>query len=181
MPCVGSSSFVSSAASRFLWPACHDLSVSVSRMHTCHFELLPDLIMSQFFEIIRLILCSRCRQNADGIRWQSWCNEKYWVVHCTSNCLPILGHLWSFAVFHSYEYPRFEQSSWSNRITGVSSNNCTVTNRSRSWTKTCAYSFICTAPVAVSRIWDFWSFSKYPLYLSSILLAQHCALKPPNP
>ena len=27
----------------------------------------------------------------------------------------------------------------------------------------------------------FWTFSKYPLYLSSILLAQHCALKLPNP
>ena len=23
---------------------------------------------------------------------------------------PLLGHLWSFVVFHSYEYPRFEQS-----------------------------------------------------------------------
>ena len=27
----------------------------------------------------------------------------------------------------------------------------------------------------------FWIFSKYPLYLSLILLAQHCALKIPNP
>ena len=27
----------------------------------------------------------------------------------------------------------------------------------------------------------FWTFSRYPLYLSSILLAQHCALKLPNP
>ena len=34
--------------------------------------------------------------------------------------------------------------------------------------------------VAVSRLWFFWTFSKYPLYLSSILLAQHCALKLPS-
>ena len=35
-------------------------------------------------------------------------------------------------------------------------------------------------PVAVSRIWGFRTFSQDPLYLSSILLAQHCALKLPN-
>ena len=36
------------------------------------------------------------------------------------------------------------------------------------------------APVAVSPHVEFWTFSTYPLYLSSILLAQHCALKLPN-
>ena len=35
--------------------------------------------------------------------------------------------------------------------------------------------------VAVSRLWGFWTFSKYPLNLGSSLLAQHCALKFPNP
>ena len=68
------------------------------------------------------------------------------------NCLPILGQLWSFAVFHSYEHPCFEQSLRINRIAGVSSSNCTVTNRSRSWTKTCAYSFVCTSPFAVTTV-----------------------------
>ena len=110
---------------------------------------------------------SRCwRQNAAGIWWQSGYNEKFWVVRCRNKCLPILGQLWSFAVFHSYEYPRFEQSSWSNRIAGVLSSNCTVTNRSRSWTKTCAYSFICTAPVCGKSLMGCWTFSKYPLRIS---------------
>ena len=36
------------------------------------------------------------------------------------------------------------------------------------------------SPVAVSRIWGLWTFSKYPLCLSSILFAQHCALTLPN-
>ena len=40
--------------------------------------------------------------------------------------------------------------------------------------------FFALSPVAVSRIWGFWTFSKYPLYLSSNLLAQHCALKLPD-
>ena len=59
------------------WPACHDLSASLSRMHSCHFVLLLDLIMSTFSERITLIRWSRCwRQNAAGIWWQSWYNEK---------------------------------------------------------------------------------------------------------
>ena len=55
-----------------------------------------------------------------------------------------------FTDFHSNEYPCFGQSIWSNRTAGVASSDCTVTNRSKSWTKTCAYSFICTVSVAVS-------------------------------
>ena len=35
-------------------------------------------------------------------------------------------------------------------------------------------------PVAVNRLWCFLTFLKYPLYLSSNLLAQRCALKLPN-
>ena len=31
------------------WPACRDLSASVSRMHVCHFELVLDLIMVPIF------------------------------------------------------------------------------------------------------------------------------------
>ena len=52
------------------WPAGHDLSAS-----------LPVVTWSNSvpsFGIIRLILWSRCRrQNAAGIWWQSWYNEKY--------------------------------------------------------------------------------------------------------
>ena len=39
----------------------------------------------------------------------------------------------------------------------------------------------CTAPGRGKSLMLFWTFSKYPLYLSSILLAQHCALLLPNP
>ena len=54
----------------------------------------------------------------------------------------------------------------------VSSSNCTVANRSRSWTKTGAYSFICTAPSRGKSLVGFWTFSsKYPSYLSSDLLS----------
>ena len=83
--------------------------------------------------------------------------------------------------FHSCEYPRFEQSSWSDRTAGVSSNNCTVTNRSRSWTKTVAHSFICTFPVAVSRLWRFGPSQIIHCIWAYVSLAQHCALKLPNP
>ena len=79
-----------------------------------------------------------------GIRWQSLYNEKCWVVHCTSDCLPILGQSWNFSVFHSHEHPRPEQTWWSKNIAGVWSRKCTDANRSRSWTKTGAHSFICT-------------------------------------
>ena len=54
------------------WPACHDLSAPVSRMHTCHFRSALDLTMVP----IKLILWSRCwRQNASGIWWPSENNE----------------------------------------------------------------------------------------------------------
>ena len=72
---------------------------------------------------------------------------KHEIVHCTSNWLSIVRQSWSFTDFHSNEYSCFEQSIGSNRTAGVSS---TVTKRSKSWTKTCAYSFICTVSVAVS-------------------------------
>ena len=104
--------------------------------------------------------------------------KKYGVVHFTSNCLPIhFGLLWTFSVFHSYEYPRFEQSLWNNRTAGVSSRNCTVTIRSRS---TRAYSFICTSPVAVSRLWGFGPLSKYQLYLSQNLLCSALCIEAPE-
>ena len=129
------------------WPACHDLSASVSRMHACHVELSLDLMMFPIFTgIIRLIRWSWCwRQNAAGIWCQYWYNEKYWVVHCKRIWSSQFWPLVSVAVFHSHEHPRFEQSWRSTRSACVLSSNCTVANRSRSWTKTGAYSLICTA------------------------------------
>ena len=55
---------------------------------------------------------------------------------------------WSLT--HSQEYPWSSQSLPSDRTASVSSSNCTVTNRFRSWTKTCASSRVCTSPLAVS-------------------------------
>ena len=65
-------------------------------------------------------------------------------------------------------YPCFEQRRWSNETAGVSSSTRTVTNRSKSWTKTRASSFICTFPCHGSiPLSGFWSFSaKYPFHLS---------------
>ena len=95
-----------------------------------------------------------------------------------SCCFLVCWH----AVFHSYEFPRCEQSLWSNGIVGVSSSNCTVANRSRSWTRAVAFSFIGTAPSRGKLVMEFFGLSQsIPLYLSSILPAQHCALKLPNP
>ena len=170
MPCVGSSLFVSSAASRF--PACMLVTSSCHWIWQC----------SQFSGIIRLFLWSRCWRQKCCWNMTTILIQRE-VLSCPSykHCLHNLGQLWSFVVFHSYEYPRFEQNWCSNRIAGVSSSNCTVTNRSRSWTKTCAYSFICTAPDRGKSLVVFWTLSKYPLCLSSILLAQLCALKLPYP
>ena len=99
MPCVGSSLFVSSAGSRFP-VACLSWSVSIGFPHAC---------LS-----LRVVTGSDHGPNfleqLDWSWWQSWYKEKNWVVHCASNCLPIFGPSWSFAVFHSHEYPRFEQS-----------------------------------------------------------------------
>ena len=61
----------------------------------------------------------------------------------------------------------FEQSLWSKRTAGVSSSSCTVASRSRSWTKTCAYSLICTVPGRDKSHMVLWTFPKYPLHLSS--------------
>ena len=118
------------------FPACQDLSASVSRMHACHFGSWLDLIIVPIFwnnftdELISM-LKTHCSWN----RWQSWYGKKYEIVHCTSNWLPICGQSWSLPFFHSNEYLCFEQSISSNRTAGVSPSNRTVTNRSKSWTK----------------------------------------------
>ena len=51
---------------------------------------------------------------------------------------------------HTKEYPRSSQSFPRDRTAGVSSSNCTSTNRFISWTYTCASTFVCTSPLAVS-------------------------------
>ena len=51
---------------------------------------------------------------------------------------------------HSKEFPWSSQSLHGDRTASVSSSNCTVTNRLRSWTNTCASSWVCTRPFAVN-------------------------------
>ena len=82
MDCVGSSLFMSLAGSRFPM-VCLSWSVSIGFRHAClslrvvtGSNNVPNLS-----RMIRLILSSRCwRQNAAGIWWQSWYNEKHWPV-----------------------------------------------------------------------------------------------------
>ena len=51
---------------------------------------------------------------------------------------------------HSWEYPWSSQSLPSDGTAGVSSSDCTVMKRWRSWTNTCASSWFCTSPLAVN-------------------------------
>ena len=53
-------------------------------------------------------------------------------------------HGWELT--HSKRYPLSSQTFPSDRTAGVSSSNCTVTNRFRWWTYTWASSFVCTSP-----------------------------------
>ena len=61
---------------------------------------------------------------------------------------------------HSQEYPWSSQSLPSDRTASVSSCNCTVTKRSRSWMYTCASSFACTSPLAVTTVAGFLDLRK---------------------
>ena len=176
MPCVEFSLFISLACSRFP-VACLSSSVRIRFPHACvSLRVCIELIMFPISGITRLTRRFRCwRQNAAGTWWQSWYNEKYWVVHFSSNCLHILGQLWSFAVSHSYEHPHFEQSLWSNGLAGLSLSNFTVTSRSRSWRKTCAFSVICIAHRRGRSNIPFQS-----IHCIWAEISQHCALKLPN-
>ena len=78
---------------------------------------------------------------------------------------------------HSLEYPWSSHSFPNDRTGGVSSSNCTVTNTWWSWTKTCAASWVCTSPLAVSTtLWCSWTFAKCPIHQSLSLFCSPCAL-----
>ena len=75
---------------------------------------------------------------------------------------------------HSFEYLWSSQSLSSDRTGVVSSSNCTVTNRFRSWTKTGAYSCVCAL-----HHWQLvpqCTFATYPTPLSSVDFWSSCAL-----
>ena len=76
---------------------------------------------------------------------------------------------------------RAKQSWTSDRTAGVSPSNCTVTNRSRSWAYSCASSFVCTSPFAVTSVVGFLDHRK--VSISSELksfFCSACALKLTN-
>ena len=101
--CVWSSLYISSEKNRklvhgFTWPACQDLSASVSRMHACHSESWLNLIIvTIFWNNYTDLLISMLKTNCCWNRWQFWYDKKYEVVHC--RWLPIIGQLWSFTDF----------------------------------------------------------------------------------
>ena len=138
--------------SRFPWPACQDPSASVSRMHACHFKSWLDLIIVPiFWNNLTDLLISMLKTNCCWKRWQSWHDKNNEVVHCTSNWFPIFVGQWGSVTFcNSNGFPCFEESISCDRTAGVSSSNRTVTNRSKSWTKTRASSFICNVPITAS-------------------------------
>ena len=150
MPCVWSSLFISSslcAGPRFS-VACLSWSVSIGFPRAClslrvvtGSNNVPNFLKLFDWSVDLDVEDKMLLEYDDSLDTTRSTELSTVQVNVFSN----LGQLWSFAVFHSHEYPRFEQSWWSNRIAGVLSSNCTVANRSRSWTKTGAYSFICTA------------------------------------
>ena len=69
----------------------------------------------------------------------------YKVVRFAKHCLPLSSH----------SFP-------SDRTTSVSASNCAITNRFRSWTYTCASSFVYTSPLAVITTVGFLDLRKVP-------------------
>ena len=79
----------------------------------------------------------------------------------------------SWSLSHSKGYPWSSQSLLSERTAGVSSSNCTVTNRLRSWTNTWASSWVCISPLAVNTtvgVLDFFTVSISPELYSFLLI-----------
>ena len=69
----------------------------------------------------------------------------------------------------------FSQSLPSDWTDGVSSRSCTVTNWFKSWTNTCASSWVCTSPSAVNTTVGFWTSLLCPSLLSLIPFRSSCA------
>ena len=138
----------------FPWPACEDLSASVSRMHACHFESWLHLrIVPIFWNNFLMTRWSRCwRQTAAGIDDSPGTTRSTKLSIVQVIDFPLSANRGVSPFFHSNGHPWIEQSKWSNRTAGVSLCNRTVTNRSKSRTKTCASSCICTVLITVSTV-----------------------------
>ena len=160
MPCVGSSLFISFAGSRFP-VACLLWSVSIGFPHAClslrvvtGSGISPNFLLDVEDKMLLEYDDSLDTTRSSGLSVVEINVFPFWV-----NC--------GVSPFSTHMNIRvLSKSWWSNRIAGVLSSNCTVTNRSRSWTKTCAYSFICTAPVCGKSLMGCWTFSKFPLRIS---------------
>ena len=157
-------------------PACQDLS---ARMHACHFELLPDLIMVPIFwnnqtDPFISMLKTKCCWNIKTILMQR-------EVLYTSNCLSILVPIVEFGRFPLIWTSAF----WAKADTALESLAfhrvfaLLRTDRDHEQ-KLVLTRLFALLPGRGKSLNGFWTFSKYPLYLSSILLAPHCALKLPN-
>ena len=80
------------------------------------------------------------------------------------SCTESFSHSWSDVAFDQ------RPTHWCNRVlrracpndrtAGVSSSICTITKRWRSWTYTCASSFVCTSPLAVITVVEFPDFRR---------------------
>ena len=147
-------------------PACQDVSASASRMLACHFESSLDLMIFPAHRMnwtgfaVEAELLLGDNDNAGTTK-----GTKLSIVQVIIFCVLVKRGVSPF--FHSYEHACSEQSFPSDRTGGVSSSDCTVASKSRSCTYTCASSFACTSPFAVTNVVGFWTFSKYPVHPSS--------------
>ena len=98
------------------------------------------------------------------------CFQNWWItlerqeVPSCPFCIQLSSPLWSTVAFDRWPTHRnirgLRRNFASDRTVSVSSSNCTVTNRSRSSTKTCPSWFVCTSPSTVSTTVE------YPIHLS---------------
>ena len=87
-----------------------------------------------------------------GSGWQTWHDKRYEIVSFANNVLPIF---WSTVVLDrwpTHRSTRVRCRAYRDRTAGGSSSNCTVTKRPRSWTFSCASSFVWTSPFAVTTV-----------------------------
>ena len=91
------------------------------------------------------------------------------------------GHLWSFAVFHSYEYRRalskVDEAIELLAFYRVIALLRTDRDHDQKLVRTRLFALL---PGRGKSHMGFWTFSKYPLYLSSILLAQALCIEAPE-
>ena len=142
-------------------------------MHACHFELLPDLKMvpifwnsltDPLFSMLKTKMLLEYDDNLDttistelsiihviGFPFWANCGVSQLSTHMNIRVLSKIYEAIEPLAFHRAIDRDHEQKLVLTRLFAL-------------------------LPVAVCRLWVFWTSSKYRLYLSSILLAQHCAL-----